>query len=68
MSIKISKLQYTNFRAICSESSEFLVGTDEEIKERLEEALEIQGYWSGMMYKYYLDGDNWRKEPRVFGS
>jgi|GEM_PF-4797447 len=66
--MKISDLQYANFRTICSEYAEFLFGSDDEIRERLEEALEIQGYWSGMQYKYYPDGDEWRIEVRTFGG
>jgi len=67
--MKISDVQFKNFKDICERNSEFIVfSTDEELKENVEYVIFVQGYWSGMSYKYYLDGDEWRTEPRQFGS
>jgi hypothetical protein len=62
--MNITDLQYENFKKICAECNEILFGTDEDIKEILQFALNRQGYWSGDRLRYYLSGDNWRVRIR----
>jgi len=66
--MKISDLQFDNFLNICKENKEFLVGDMTFVRDRLEMVLETQGYWSGVEFRYYLDGDDWRTEARTFGG
>jgi len=68
VSIKVNDLQFENFKNICKEYNEFLVGDDDYLREQLDYALKIQGSWSGMAFRYYLEGDDWRAEERKFGS
>ena len=66
--MKISDLQFENFLKVCKETNEFLFGDLSDIRGRLEEVLESQAYWSGVAFRYYLDGDDWRTETRTFGK
>jgi len=34
----------------------------------MESVLAAQGYWSGMSYRYYLNGDDWRAEQRFIAT
>lgn len=66
--MKITKLQFQNFLKICEKNNEFLVGNKKYKKQQLEYAMSLQGYWSGLALRYYLDGDDWRTEMRQLGS
>jgi len=67
--MKINDKQLANFKKLCKENCEFIpFFDDEQLKRNIESAMIIQGYWSGMAYRYYLDGDEWRNELRVFGT
>ena len=66
--LKINDLQLKNFLKICKKNGEFFPGDKTWIRTQLESVLEQQGYWSGFLYRYYLDGDDWRTEERQFGG
>ena len=67
--MKINDVQFANFKNICKRNDEFIAFfTDEQLRENLNSVIASQGYWSGMSYRYYLDGDDWRTEVRRFGS
>lgn len=67
--MKVSDTQFRNFKNICEKNNEFIAFlNDEELRESVESVIAAQGYWSGLMYRYYLDGDDWRTEGRQFGK
>ena len=66
--MKINKTQLENFKKICEKNNEFVpFFTDEDLQENIENVIAAQGYWSGVSFRYYLDGDNWRTEKKQLG-
>ena len=67
--MKISDVQLKNFKKICESNDEFIsFFTDDELRNNIESVIAVQGHWSGIRYRYYLDGDDWRTEERQFGT
>jgi len=67
--MKISDVQLKNFKNLCEKNDEFICFfIDEELRNNIESAIAAQGYWSGIRYRYYLNGDGWRTEIRQFGA
>ena len=45
----------------------FVYVNEEQIKKRVEIILKRRGYWSAEIFRYYLENNDWRIEPRPFG-
>jgi len=57
--MKINDVQLGNFKAICKSNNEFIpFFTDNDLRKNIDSVLAVQGYWSGISYRYYLDGDD----------
>jgi len=63
--MKLNKKQFSNFKKICKKTDEVIPFlTDAQLKENIESVISTQGYWSGMVLRYYLEGNDWRTETR----
>ena len=66
--IKVTDQQFKNFIIICEEKGELLFGDDEFLREQLNSLLNIQGYWCGLRFRYYLFGEDWTVEQRAWDA
>ena len=55
--IRLTDAEFDEFLELLDEYGEFAFGDPAEIKEQLETTLNIQGYWSGLQYRFYYDAE-----------